>query len=203
MQNPSIELQNELKLFFESFFPTPSMFELPRGVENPTLYLDEYLELKKNNKIKNGDEENDFFFVVENVIKVLQKKLFESSNAFKVFFSFFCKRFISSVGNKNHDDINERANFDDYDDDGNGYFANKKNVLQEQKNFIKKLNNDLLKFPKIEKNNNYLKIFNFSSIFFNDFMFIVALILVIFIVFIKKQKAKKVIEKKSKHRSRD
>lgn len=48
MHNPSEELQEVLKQFFESFYPTPSVFELPEGRRNPTLYWDEYKELRKS-----------------------------------------------------------------------------------------------------------------------------------------------------------
>lgn len=45
MQNPSRELETALQDFFSAFFPIPSIFELPVGKGNPTLYLDEYLRL--------------------------------------------------------------------------------------------------------------------------------------------------------------
>eukprot|EP00981_Chlorochromonas_danica_P004547 scaffold912_cov187-Ochromonas_danica.AAC.25 len=47
MKHPSEELMGELRAFFLSFFPQPSIFELPKENSNPTLYLDEYLALKK------------------------------------------------------------------------------------------------------------------------------------------------------------
>lgn len=47
MKHPSEELLRELRAFFLSFFPQPSIFELPKEKSNPTLYLDEYLALRK------------------------------------------------------------------------------------------------------------------------------------------------------------
>lgn len=46
MQNPTPELENALRAFFEAFFPFQSKFELPPGQSNPTLYLDEYRALQ-------------------------------------------------------------------------------------------------------------------------------------------------------------
>jgi hypothetical protein len=47
MKNPSPELELALRRFYESFFPKPCIFELPPGKSNPTLYLDEYKQLRK------------------------------------------------------------------------------------------------------------------------------------------------------------
>ena len=47
MNNPTPEMERALRSFFESFFPEPSIFELPSGKSNPTLYLDEYKELQR------------------------------------------------------------------------------------------------------------------------------------------------------------
>lgn len=46
MQNPSPELTQSLRAFFESMYPTPSDFELPPHQRNPTLYIDEYRYLQ-------------------------------------------------------------------------------------------------------------------------------------------------------------
>jgi hypothetical protein len=43
------ELTSVLHDFFESFFPKPSQFELPAGVSNPTLYWDEYAQMRPRN----------------------------------------------------------------------------------------------------------------------------------------------------------
>lgn len=48
MENPSIKLEKALQDFYESFFPYPSIFELPKGKSNPTLYLDEYKRIKNS-----------------------------------------------------------------------------------------------------------------------------------------------------------
>jgi hypothetical protein len=47
MKNPPPELERALRSFYESFFPEPCVFELPAGVRNPTLYLDEYQSRKR------------------------------------------------------------------------------------------------------------------------------------------------------------
>lgn len=47
MQNPSAEMTQALRAFFEAMFPTPSIFELPPTQRNPTLYLDEYRYLQR------------------------------------------------------------------------------------------------------------------------------------------------------------
>eukprot|EP01033_Poteriospumella_lacustris_P007717 gene7719-5547_t len=46
MQNPSPELTQSLRAFFEAMYPTPSDFELPPHQRNPTLYIDEYRYLQ-------------------------------------------------------------------------------------------------------------------------------------------------------------
>jgi hypothetical protein len=51
MHNPSKELEIVLYQFFESFFPTPSQFELPAGVRNPTLYYDEYRRMRQDSPV--------------------------------------------------------------------------------------------------------------------------------------------------------
>jgi len=43
MANPSEKLVQALRNFFESFWPTPSKFELPRGTQNPILRYGEYV----------------------------------------------------------------------------------------------------------------------------------------------------------------
>jgi hypothetical protein len=44
MQNPPEELLHQLSFFYEALFPKPSIFELPAGQSNPTLYTNEYRE---------------------------------------------------------------------------------------------------------------------------------------------------------------
>lgn len=48
IQNSTPELDAMLRDFFTSFFPTPSIFELPPGRSNPTLYLDEYESINRH-----------------------------------------------------------------------------------------------------------------------------------------------------------
>ncbi len=45
MKHPSEKLLVVLEEFYISFFPIVSIFELPEGVSNPTLYVDEYRKL--------------------------------------------------------------------------------------------------------------------------------------------------------------
>ena len=48
IQNSTPELDAILNDFFESFFPTPDIFELPEGESNPTQYLDEYQQRRRH-----------------------------------------------------------------------------------------------------------------------------------------------------------
>lgn len=48
MKNPSPELEKALRQFFEAFYPEPSPFELPPNKRNPTLYMDEYRQMKED-----------------------------------------------------------------------------------------------------------------------------------------------------------
>lgn len=48
MKNPTDDLVRALEDFYLSFFPYPSIFELPTGVRNPTLYLDEYRSMHRS-----------------------------------------------------------------------------------------------------------------------------------------------------------
>ncbi len=51
IHNMTDQLHEVVHQFYESFFPVPSIFELPRGTRNPTLYTDEYRMLKGNSSL--------------------------------------------------------------------------------------------------------------------------------------------------------
>ena len=48
IHNMTDQLHEVIHQFYESFFPIQSIFELPIGTKNPTLYIDEYRSLKGN-----------------------------------------------------------------------------------------------------------------------------------------------------------
>jgi hypothetical protein len=50
MDNPTTELKQVLLDFYLSFFPFPSQFELPSYRRNPSLHLDEYLQMRSTHQ---------------------------------------------------------------------------------------------------------------------------------------------------------
>ncbi len=51
IHNMTDQLQEAIHQFYESFFPIRSIFELPKGTKNPTLYTDEYRLLHGNRSL--------------------------------------------------------------------------------------------------------------------------------------------------------
>ena len=64
MIQPSVELIQALRDFFESFWPTPSRFELPVGNQNSVLQYDKYLALRQSKiSVKKMSSPKTFEFV--------------------------------------------------------------------------------------------------------------------------------------------